>query len=56
MNRSLRVFKTKNNPSFLVRLPAAMASSQSNQLIRIEKEEVERQAYKIKKLKFADFF
>lgn len=54
MNISLSVFKTKPNPGFLVRLPAAMASSQGNQLIRVEKEKVERQAYKINQLKFAD--
>lgn len=46
MNISLTVFKTKNNASFLVRLPAAMASSQGNHLIWTEEEEVETQALK----------
>lgn len=54
MNISLSVFKTKNNPSFLVRLPVVMASSQGSQLIQTDKGEVEKQAFKIKKLKFAD--
>lgn len=46
MNISLTVFKTKNNASFLARLPAAMASSQGNHLIWTEEEEVETQALK----------
>lgn len=56
MNISLSVFKTKTNPSFLVRLPAVMASSQSNQLIWREKEEVESQACKFKNAKNCKYF